>query len=70
MPVSGKTARHRDDVRLIFFESALEGNKAPESRIREAVLSGFDVTCKPVFESRVSGNRDDEVVPAIELLQL
>jgi hypothetical protein len=51
------------------FGSALEGNKAAESRIREAVLSGFDVTRKPVLKSRVSGNRDDEVVPAMELIQ-
>jgi hypothetical protein len=51
------------------FGSALEGNKAAESRIREAVLSGFDVTRKPVFESRVSGNFDDEVVPTMELIQ-
>src|SRR4029077_8746524 len=51
------------------FGSALEGNKAPESRIREAVLSGFDVTSKSVFESWVSGHRHDEVVPAIELVQ-
>src|SRR5271165_5383719 len=55
--------------RAICFGSALEGNQAPESRIREAVLSGFDVTRKSVFESQVSGNRDDEVVPAMELIK-
>jgi hypothetical protein len=51
------------------FGSALEGNKAPESRIRKAVLSGFDVTREPVFESRVSVNPDNGVVPAMELMQ-
>jgi hypothetical protein len=55
-------------VNDILHVSALEG-KAPESRIREAVLSGFNVTRKSVFESRVSFNRDNEVVPAVELIQ-
>jgi len=49
------------------FTSALEGHKTPKSWIREAVLSGFNVTGKPVIESWVSGNRHDQVIPAIEL---
>jgi len=49
--------------------SALEGNKAPESRIGETVLSSFDVTRKLVFEIRVSPNPYDEVVPTKELIQ-
>jgi hypothetical protein len=51
------------------FGSALKRNEAPESRIREALPSSFDVTRKSVLESRVCGNRNDEVVPAIELIQ-
>jgi hypothetical protein len=51
------------------FGSALEGNKAPESRIGETVLSSFDVTRKLVFEIRVSANPYDEVVPTKELIQ-
>jgi hypothetical protein len=49
--------------------SALESNKTPESRIRKAVLSGFDVTRKSIFESRVSARGDDQVVPAKELIE-
>ena len=45
--------------RATCFGSALQGNKASHGRIREAVRSGFDVTRQPVFESRVSRNRDD-----------
>ena len=67
--VSSSIARFVTDAPLRIAGSALESNKAPKSRIREAVLSGFDVTRKPVFESRVSSNRDDEVVPAMELTQ-
>ena len=55
--------------RATCLGSAFEGNYAPKSRIREAILSGFDVTSKPVFESRVSCNRHNEVVPAISLVQ-
>ena len=55
--------------RATCLGSAFEGNEAPKDRIREAILSGFDVTSKPVFESRVSRNRHNEVVPAIELVQ-
>jgi len=51
------------------FKSALEGNKAAESWIREAIPSGFDVTRKPILEGRVSGNGDYEIVPAMEFLQ-
>src|SRR5437667_12727202 len=51
------------------FGSDLEGNKAPESRIGETGLSGFDVARKLVFEIRVSANPYDEVVPAKELIQ-
>jgi hypothetical protein len=53
--------------RATWSGSGLQRHKASESRIGEAVPSCFDVTCKPVLESRVSGNRDDEVVPAMEL---
>jgi hypothetical protein len=49
--------------------SALEGHKTAKSWIREAVFSGFNVTRKPVIESRVSGNRHDQVIPAVELSQ-
>src|ERR1700730_3944768 len=51
------------------FGSALEGNKAPESRIGDAITSGFDVTCQSIFESRVSGSRNDQVVPTLKLIQ-
>jgi hypothetical protein len=51
------------------FSSALKRDDASESRIREALLSSFDVPLKAVCKSRVSGNRDDEVVPAKELIQ-
>jgi hypothetical protein len=58
-----------DTGRATAFGSGFEGNKAPESRVREAVPSGFDVTRQPVLESRISCDRDDKVVPAIELIQ-
>jgi len=41
----------------------------PESWVGEAVLSGFDVTRESIFESRIRGNRENQVVPAIELIQ-
>ena len=50
-------------------QSSLEGNESTHRRIREAVLSGFDVTRELILESWVVGNRDDHVVPAIELIQ-
>ena len=49
--------------------SVFQRDESSKSRIREAVLSGFDVTRKPVFEGRVSGDFDDEVVPTMELIQ-
>ena len=51
------------------FASALKGNKAPKGRIRNAVLSVFNVTGKPILESWISGDRDDQVVPPMELTQ-
>jgi hypothetical protein len=51
------------------FASALERDKSSESGVREAVLSGFDVTRKSILESRVSGNREDHVIPAKELIE-
>ena len=53
----------------ICFGSALEGNKAPESRIGDAITSGFDVTRQSIFERRVSGSRNDQVVPTLKLIQ-
>ena len=50
--------------------STLERNQTAHGRIREAVLSGFDVTRKPVLGRRIAGNRDNQVVPAVELLLL
>ena len=47
----------------------LKSHQTPHSRIREALLAGFHVTRKPVFKSRVTVNRDDEIVPAIVLMQ-
>ena len=44
-------ARVPDGRALARFASPLEGNKTPESRIREAVLPGFNVTRKSIFES-------------------
>ena len=44
-------------------------DKPSEGWIRDALLSGFNVTCKSICESRVSGNRDDQVVPAGGLIQ-
>src|SRR5215471_15033921 len=55
---------------LTNLYSALEGNNAPERWIRDAISSGFDVTRKTVIEARVRGDRDEQVVPASELLQL
>ena len=49
----------REGNAITGIGSAFEGNKAAESRIREAVLSGFDVTGESIFESRVCSNRDD-----------
>jgi hypothetical protein len=51
------------------FGSACEGNKAPESRIGDAITSGFDVTRQSIFERRVSGSRNDQVVPTLKLIQ-
>src|SRR5262252_4979971 len=64
-------------LQIIFAEaalvrglvSALERDKPAKRRIREAVLSGLDVTCQTIFESGIAGNSNDEVVPAMELLQ-
>src|SRR5262245_23007273 len=50
------------------FTLGLELN-APKSRIRDAVGSGFNVACEPIFENRISSDRDDQVVPAVELIQ-
>src|ERR1700720_1541817 len=47
--------------------SALAGDETSKSRIRDAVPSGFNVTCKPIIEGRVSRDRYDQVVPAAEL---
>src|SRR6185369_9180518 len=50
-------------------QSSLEGNESSHGRIREAVLSGFDVTRESILENRVSLNRYDQVVPAMELVE-
>src|SRR5262249_43969350 len=44
-------------------------NKTTESRIRNAVISSFKVTRKPIFELRIPTNRNDQVVPAVGLIQ-
>ena len=69
-------ARHREPCEELYgsrrptpVASGFESDKTPESRIREAVLSGFNVTRKPIFEGRVSASRDDQVVPTKELIE-
>src|SRR5262245_40199318 len=62
------SARMTSRALNVHKKSVLE-LKAPESRIRDAVVSGFNVTRKPIFESRISSDRDDQVVPAVELIQ-
>ena len=49
----------REGNAITGIGSAFEGNKAAQSRIREAVLSGFDVTGESIFEGGVCGDRDD-----------
>ena len=49
--------------------SGFEGYEAAESRIGVGVAAGFDVTCEPIFESRVAADGNDQVVPAVELIE-
>src|SRR5215469_17227906 len=51
------------------LRSTFQDDKATHGRIRDTVLSGFDVTRKPIGEGRISCNRGDEVIPATELFQ-
>src|SRR5262245_54863298 len=48
---------------------AFQVNEASESRIRNAIIPGFNMTCKSIAEGRITRNRDDVVVPAVELIQ-
>ena len=47
----------------------LEGQQAAHRRIRNAVASGLDVPGQSVLECRILRDRDDHVVPTVELVE-
>ena len=56
-------------ARALPCGSAVQGNHATECRIRNAIAAVFYVASKPIVESGISGDRHDQVVPAVELAQ-
>ena len=67
-PVTGPASvpSRRPTVTLRAKRLARESNKTSQRRIRRAVVSGFNVPAKPIFEAGIASDRDDQVVPTIE----
>src|SRR5271165_1854501 len=49
--------------------SALQGYQSAQCRIGVAVPAGFHVASELISERRVSGNRNDQVIPAVEMVE-
>src|ERR1700723_2471624 len=47
----------------------LQGDEATHRRIRDAIAAGLDVTREAILEGRVLLDRNDEVIPTLELFQ-
>src|SRR5580658_7971587 len=47
----------------------LQGDETTHRRIRDALAAGLDVTREAILEGRVLLDRNDEVIPTLELFQ-